>query len=259
MNTISITGINVTNCSSHELNRYICQVVAEGRKELIPNVNIHCLNLAWRHKWLRDLLNSCAVVFCDGEGVRLAAWMVGRRIDEKITYNRWIWDFAQVSATEGLSWYILGSAADVIGEAARRLRQVAPALLIVGYRSGYWDSEETCEQIVADINRAAPHVLIVGMGMPLQEAWLRERFNSMNVNVALTGGAVWDYVSGNVPMTPRFVYIMKLEWLFRLLHEPRRLWRRYLIGIPLFIYRVIAFHICNVQPPTNCATEATAK
>ncbi|MCA1688781.1 MAG: WecB/TagA/CpsF family glycosyltransferase, partial [Actinobacteria bacterium] len=80
---------------------------------------------------------------------------------------------------------------------------------------------------------------LVGFGMPLQEYWLMENRNRLDANVALTGGAVFDYVSGELRRGPRVLTENGLEWLARLLIEPRRLWRRYLIGNPLFLARVL--------------------
>ena len=90
---VSLLGIHVTDCTSAELDAHICDVIACGRREAILNVNIHCMNLAWTLPWLRAYLNDAAVVFCDGDGVRLGAWLAGKRIRERITYNRWIWEF----------------------------------------------------------------------------------------------------------------------------------------------------------------------
>ncbi|MCA1687542.1 MAG: WecB/TagA/CpsF family glycosyltransferase, partial [Actinobacteria bacterium] len=113
---------------------------------------------------------------------------------------------------------------------------------IVGVRHGYFDhgagSAEN-EAVVGEINAAAPDILVVGLGMPLQERWLMENWQKLDVSVALTGGAVFDYVSGRLSRGPRPLTGSGFEWLARLLVEPRRLWRRYLLGNPLFLLRVL--------------------
>ena len=128
-------------------------------------------------------------------------------------------------------------------EAAVRDKLAAyPDLEIVGFRHGYFDhsagSPEN-EAVVEEINAAAPDILLVGLGMPLQERWLMENWQRLDVRVALTGGAVFDYVSGRLRRGPRLLTDNGFEWLARLLVEPRRLWRRYLIGNPLFLLRVL--------------------
>src|ERR1035441_432495 len=122
MNQLDLLGITITSCSKAQLNEYIGRVIEDNRKEIVPNVNVFCMNLCYANKWLRTFLNSSEVVFCDGDGVRLGAWMVGSHIEEKITYNRWIWDLAEMSASKGLSWYLLGSRLEAIESAVRTLR-----------------------------------------------------------------------------------------------------------------------------------------
>jgi N-acetylglucosaminyldiphosphoundecaprenol N-acetyl-beta-D-mannosaminyltransferase len=101
------------------------------------------------------------------------------------------------------------------------------------------------ESVIAIINRLRPNILIVGFGMPLQERWLMENWDRIHANIGLTGGAVFDYISGNVPRAPRWMTDHGFEWLGRLLVEPSRLWRRYLIGNPLFIWRIMKQRFTN--------------
>ncbi len=88
-------------------------------------------------------------------------------------------------------------------------------------------------------NAVKPNIIIVGFGMQPQERWLMENWDRIEINVALTGGAVFDYVSGELRRAPRWMTDHSLEWLAWLIIEPRRLWKRYLIGNPLFLWRVL--------------------
>ncbi len=243
---ISLLGIQITDCTASELDAYICDVIASGRREPILNVNVHCMNLAWTLPWLRIYLNQAPVVFCDGDGVRLGAWLAGKRIREKITYSRWIWEMAAVSASRGHRWYLVGGRSNVAEEAADRLRARYPSLQIVGTHSGYFAGQDAVDRLVSDINGQEPHVLVLGMGMPVQEAWLRDHLSQLQVNVALTGGAVFDYVSGRRRTAPTMFWRLKLEWLYRWLVEPRRLFWRYAIGNPLFIWRVLVWDVLKL-------------
>ena len=225
-----------------ELHQEIGRLVRGGRLGLVLNANAHCLNLCYQDPKLRDFLNGAEVVFCDGAGVMLAARMLGRRIPQRITYADWIWQLADLAAAQGFSLYLLGARPGVAREAAMRLRERYPDLEIVGFRHGYFDhsagSPEN-EAVVEEIKASAPDILLVGLGMPLQERWLMENIDRLDAGVALTGGAVFDYVSGRLRRGPRLLRENGFEWLARLLAEPRRLWRRYLIGNPLFLLRVL--------------------
>jgi N-acetylglucosaminyldiphosphoundecaprenol N-acetyl-beta-D-mannosaminyltransferase len=115
-------------------------------------------------------------------------------------------------------------------------------LRIAGVHHGYFDhtsgSPEN-EDVVQQINAANPDVLVVGFGMPLQEWWLKENWDRVDAGVAITLGAIFDYVSGELRRGPRFLIDNGFEWLARLLIEPRRLWRRYVVGNPIFLTRVL--------------------
>ncbi len=225
-----------------ELHAEIENLVRHGERGLVLNVNAHCLNLCYEDPKLRDFMNRAEVVFCDGVGVMLAARVLGRRIPQRITYADWIWQLADLAAARGFSLYLLGARPGVAQEAARKLKARNPNLEIVGTRHGYFDhgagSPEN-EAVVEEINASAPDILLVGLGMPFQEHWLMENRQRLDVRVALTGGAVFDYASGRLRRGPRLLRENGFEWLARLIVEPRRLWRRYLIGNPLFLLRVL--------------------
>ncbi len=225
-----------------ELHAKIGAEVRGERHALVLNANVHCLNLAYGDPALRNFLNEAEVVFCDGAGVMLAARLFGRRIPERITYADWIWRLAAYAAAEGFSLYFLGARPGVAEKAAEKLAERHPGLKVSGVRHGYFDrtagSGEN-EAVIRQINAAAPDILLVGFGMPLQERWLMENWRRIDARVALTGGAVFDYVSGELRRGPRILTDNGFEWLARLLVEPRRLWRRYIVGNPVFLLRVL--------------------
>ena len=239
---IDVLGVGVDPITVAELHAEIARLAQGGKLGLVLNVNAHCLNLCYRDSALRDSLNSADVVFCDGAGVMLAARMLGGRIPARITYAAWIWRLADFAAAEGFSLYFLGARPGVAQEAARKLRERCPGLRIVGVSHGYFDhsagSAEN-EAVLEKINVAAPDILLVGLGMPLQEIWLTENRHRLDAGVALSCGAAFDYASRRVRRGPRLLTESGFEWLVRLLHEPNRLWRRYLLGNPLFLLRVL--------------------
>jgi N-acetylglucosaminyldiphosphoundecaprenol N-acetyl-beta-D-mannosaminyltransferase len=238
--SIRILGVKVTPLTVDELHAYIGQTIAAKARHLVLNVNVHCLNLAFRIPWLKDFLNSAPVVFCDGAGVMWAARLQGKTIPERITYADWMWQLAAYCESRGHSLYFLGARAGVAEKAAAKLRARYPGLIIKGCRDGFFPLEgPDNEAVVAGVNASGADILVLGLGMPRQEEWLRRNWGRLNPAVALTGGACFDFVSGEVPRCPRFMADHSLEWLYRLWVEPRRMFGRYVLGNPLFMLRVL--------------------
>src|SRR5829696_1640615 len=232
---VNVLGVGIDPVSVGELHAGIKHLVESGKRGTVLNVNANCLNLLYKDTALRGFFDSADLVFCDGAGVMLAARLLGGRIPERITYADWAWRLAAFAEAEGLSLFLLGARPGVAERAARRLSERHPALDISGVRHGYFDhaagSPEN-EAVLQEINTARPDILLVGLGMPLQERWLMENHHRIESGVALTGGAVFDYVSGELRRGPRFLTDNGLEWRARLLVEPRRLGRGYVLGNP---------------------------
>lgn len=239
---VDVLGVGVDALTVGELHAEIERMVRGGDHALILHANPHLLNLSYCNPWLRGFLNRASIVFCDGVGVMLGAWILGRHLPEKIPYTDWIWQSAEFAEPRGFTFFFLGASPGVADKAAARLRERFPKLRIVGVHHGYFDktpgSPEN-EAVIRKINAARPNLLLVAFGMPLQERWLMENWERIEVNVGLTGGAVLDYTSGEMRRGPRLLTDNGLEWLARLIIEPRRLWKRSVIGSPLFLLRVL--------------------
>jgi N-acetylglucosaminyldiphosphoundecaprenol N-acetyl-beta-D-mannosaminyltransferase len=238
---VDVLGVWVTAITVPELHVQLRHYVERGSKAVVLHANVHCLNIAWEQDWYRVLLNEADIVFCDGAGVRLGAWLLGHKIPQRITYADWMWDLALFAEQSGYSLFFVGGRPGVSDSAAELLVRRFPRLRILGSHHGYFDQTNDSpdnQALVGMINALKPDILVVGLGMPLQEKWLKENWESIEARVALTGGAVFDYVSGGLRRAPVWMRRFGLEWLGRLLIEPSRLWRRYLVGNPRFLWRV---------------------
>lgn len=239
---VRILNVNVHKLTAEALNDQLARMIDTNQHALVLNVNVHCLNLAAENPWLEAFLNRAEIVFCDGAGVVMAARLLGHDMPPRITYADWMWQLAALCEQRGYSLYFLGAKPGVAELAATRLRERHPDLRIAGTHDGYFDQtagSAANEAVIAGINDARPNILVLGMGMPLQEKWLMENWSRIEANVALTGGAVFDYVSGTLQRAPAWMTDNHLEWLGRLAIEPGRLWRRYVVGNPLFLARVL--------------------
>lgn len=236
-----ILGVQVSALTVLALHDQIATYIRQNQKALVLNVNVNCLNLAYNRPWLRQLLNQAEIVFCDGAGVRLGARLLGYHIPQRITYADWMWQLAEFAAANSFTLFFLGARPAVAEMAAHRLQERFPDLQVVGTQHGYFDKTPDSPEnqaIIQKINALKPNILVLGFGMPLQEDWLMKNWERLEANVALTGGAVFDYISGKLQRAPRWMTDYNLEWLGRLMIEPGRLWSRYLIGNPLFFFRL---------------------
>lgn len=239
---INILGVQVHPLTVDQLHEELAQLIETDAHAEVLHVNVHGMNLSADNPWLRDYLNQAEIVFCDGTGIILGARILGQHIPERITYADWMWQLAEFAAARGYSFYFLGAKPGIAQTAADRMIERFPELKIAGVRDGYFNKDNghpDNEAVLADINAARPNILIVGMGMPMQERWLLDNWSRIDANIALTGGAVFDYISGDLKRAPAWMTNNGLEWLGRLLIEPRRLWQRYIVGNPVFLARVI--------------------
>lgn len=215
--------------------RRVDELVVSGGT--VAYANVHVLNAAFGDVELRRFLNSVDVCYCDGSGVGLGARLLGGTLPKRMTGADWIWDLA--AHAEGryrLFW--MGSEVGVTQAAALALQARHPRLEIVADHGFHAKEGPENDALIARINASGAHILLVGMGTPVQERWVAQNRARLTVPVVWVLGATADFVSGRVSRGPAFLFNNQ-EWLARLLIDPKRLWRRYLVGNPVFLLRVL--------------------
>ena len=209
----------------------------ERRRWRVCYVNAANFNLAAEDCRYAKVLRTANIVYADGQAVVWASRYLGCPLPERVNAGDFFERFCEVCARERLTLYFLGSRPGVAQRASQNLADRIAELRILGARDGYFDLAQS-DEVVAEINRLSPDVLIVGMGAPRQEFWVAERMDRLNVGVAWCVGALLEYVAGATFRAPVWMRKAGLEWVFRLVLEPRRLWQRYLVGNWAFLYRV---------------------
>ncbi len=228
-----VLGVRVHAVDRAGLLDRVSLLVSAGTPATVGYANVHVLNTAASEPGLRAFLNTLDLCYCDGNGVKWAARATGQAMPERMTGADWIWDFA--ARAEG-QWRVfwVGGEPGVAEEAATRLRARHPGL-VVATDHGFHDD---VAPLLARINGFRPDILLVGMGTPVQERWVQRWRSALEVPVVWMLGATHDFVSGRVRRGPAWLH-GNHEWLARLLVDPKRLWRRYLLGNTLFVGRVI--------------------
>lgn len=238
-----VFGLPIDHLTSAQVVQRADQLIIEGRRGLILNVNAHCINLARALPELRAALLRAHVLHCDGSGVRLAARIIGVPPPPRTSYSEIMPELLRRAGEGGWSLFLLGGTEEAVEEAARQLRRQHPDVRLAGYHHGFLDKHRNSagtRATVDKINASGADVLIVGFGMPMQELWLHENWHRLHPAVGFAGGAVIDRLAGTAQNAPAWAARMGLEWLVRLLREPRRLARRYLFGLPRFLLAAVA-------------------
>jgi exopolysaccharide biosynthesis WecB/TagA/CpsF family protein len=198
-------------------------------------VNAHSLNLAYRDDSYHGALSRAQLVLNDGIGLELAARMRGCGFPENLNGSDFTLRLLARAAERGWRVYLYGGQPGVAATARDRLCDAIDGLDIVGICDGYDD--RPAEEIVQGIRLAGADVVIVALGQPRQELWLDRHLAATGCQLGVGVGAFLDFVSGQVVRAPHWMNRMGIEWLFRLVQEPGRLWRRYIVGNPLFLWR----------------------
>jgi N-acetylglucosaminyldiphosphoundecaprenol N-acetyl-beta-D-mannosaminyltransferase len=209
----------------------------QRRPRLITYLNAHCANLSRKDDQYRQALLKHDVIYPDGMSIVWAGRLLGFDVRERLSAGDYIFEFCERAAESGLSLFLLGGYKGMMPMAARTLKRKVPDLNIAGVHHGFFSEDET-NRLIEKINRSGADILIVGMSAPVQEIWAVQNREGLACGVIWSVGALMEYVSGRTPRCPRWMARAGMEWLFRLIVEPRRMWRRYLIGNIIFLVNV---------------------
>jgi N-acetylglucosaminyldiphosphoundecaprenol N-acetyl-beta-D-mannosaminyltransferase len=235
----SILGIKVCNASKKEAIALIEQLIQQGTgtAQAIYIVNAHTLNLAAEDPRYHQTLNSAYRVLGDGTGVRWAARQRGVLMRDNLVGTDLIPELFESTSGRGYRYFLLGGDPQTIARAADACSKRYPGWDLAGFHHGYLNKDKTTEAIKV-INEAKPDVLLVGMGNPRQEQWICAHQHELKVPVAIGVGGLFDHWAGNLTRAPLWVRQKGFEWLQLLSQQPHK-WRRYLIGNPKFLIRIL--------------------
>lgn len=214
--------------------------IDSGRSIELFFLNAHCFNLAQKDREYFDILNSCDYLLNDGIGIKIASKIEKLVLKKNLNGTDFIPEIAEMASKKGYKIFLLGAKDGRAEEAAVKLKEKFEGLQIAGVHSGYGLDESVLEMI----NNSKPDILIAGMGVPMQEKWIRENKSKLgSVKLFVGGGAILDFLSQRIRRAPLLMRKIGLEWLFRLCLEPGRLWRRYLVGNFLFFYYILVLKL----------------
>ena len=243
---ISLIGVEVDVFSEKELLHSIIDTSCHEKSVIVGHHNLHSIWTCYHDDKMRVFYKQAKYIYIDGMPIIWIGRLFSHKINKKhrLTSLDWIIKFLQLCHENDRNVFLLGSKPGVAEKAVDVFNREIPGLKL-RFHHGYFNKDADSPENMAvlhAINSFNTHVLLVGMGMPIQENWIAENINRLNVNVAWALGAYMDYFAGVKPLPPRWMGRIGLEWLSRLCCEPSRLWRRYLIE-PWFILFLIARYI----------------
>ena len=232
--TVAFLGVTLHPKSMPQMNELVEQGIRERQKWIIANHNLHSVYLLHKVAKMREFYAQAHWTYFDGMPLVALGRLYGYPLqrDQRVTNADWFVPLMKLAAGKGWRVFNLGSPKHVADKGAAELRRLCPDLQIE-VQDGYFDATRGSaenEALLERINAYHPDILMVGMGMPRQELWTQENFARLDAHVILSSnGAALDYLAGAVPTPPRWAGRCGLEWFFRLVNEPRRLFSRYLI------------------------------
>lgn len=201
----------------------------------IATVNPEFIMAAQKDEKFKEILNQTDLNVPDGVGLQCAAWFLNQKINERITGVDLTWELCKIAAENGYSVFFLGAAEGVAEKAAHRVKLLNPELKIVGTYAGTPDKEG----IIQRINDSEADILLVAFGSPKQEKFIFNNKHQLKAKIAIGVGGTFDYIAGIIPYAPVWMRKVGLEWLYRLLTQPKR-WHRIFTAVFAFPCAVFA-------------------
>lgn len=246
-----LVNLNVDNLSKSQALEACEQALQTTPCKSLFFINAHCFNIAQKDQEYHAALNSSDLVFNDGIGIRLFAQLNNIRFHDNLNGTDLIPKIIELGIREALSFYIVGSSAADVRDAIEKLAAQYADIRINGAHHGFFSEQEEMA-IIRDINEKNTDILIVGMGVPKQELWIgRVRNKLQTVRLCIAGGAIIDFISGRIQRAPRAIRCINMEWFYRLCLEPRRLWKRYLVGAFIFGYHLVRSKVKKFPRPKS--------
>lgn len=233
--TYTVFGVKIDNVNREESLQIAERFLGEDRFHYIVTLNPEGVIIAQEDPDFMSIINHADLVVADGSWLLKAVRFLGYNLKERVAGIDLLLDILGLCRNKDLSVYLLGAREDIILNAKRNLEAMFSGIRIVGFHSGYFDKEEEI-RILEEIERLGPHFLVVGMGMPKQELWI-SRHKDLPVRLAIGVGGSFDVLSGTIPRAPHWLQALGLEWLYRVLKDPKRIKR--LSFIPKFLILVL--------------------
>ena len=187
---------------------------------------------------LKEIIKNSPLINADGQSIVWASKILGRSLPERVAGIDLMEELIKLSNEKGYRIYFFGAKEDVVTKVVKIYKEKYKDLKVVGHRNGYFSAEDKNE-IINDMKESEADILFVAFSSPNKEYWLAENMEKINIPFCMGVGGSFDVVAGITKRAPKWMQKLGLEWFYRFIQEPKRMWKRYLVGNSKFIYYVI--------------------
>lgn len=234
---VRILDVEVDNLLMDDAVHRVLEMIEAGSHAQVSFVNPACANIATGDATYRRDLAASTLVLPDGIGMKIAGDLLGTPIRQNVNGTDFFPRLCNAMNERRQRLYLVGARPQVVARVAEVVRERWPLIDVVGAQHGYFLATQEAS-IAQDIKESGAHVVLVALGVPMQERFIARNASAMGACVAIGVGGLFDFVAGRISRAPQWMRDAGLEWVWRLLQEPSRMWKRYLLGNVSFLTRV---------------------
>ncbi len=238
MKNIDVLGVQINCFNRNQLIQSVEDALISNTKIKIATINNEIANYAHTHSDYRKIINEFDIKLADSVGVATAARLLGREKIERIQGANFVFDLCRIAQKNNKSIYFLGGRSGVGEKSRDELKKIYPDLKIAGWYDGAIISQEKNPEITKLINGSGAEIVFVCLGAPKQEKWIANNIADVGANIFIGLGGTLDFISKTLPRAPKVAQSLGLEWLYRLVIEPRR-YKRIFSAVIIFPFRVV--------------------
>ena len=237
-NKVRILGIDVDNIDVNEAGQITKELIENSNKtcKVIVAPNTEFIMMAQKDEEFYNILRGADLATPDSVGVMIGSKLQKKPLKQRIPGQMYFRKVLEVGEKEGWTFYLLGGKDDVPALAAENVKKIYPNIKIVGYHEGFFEKDSE-EDVIGEINNLKPNVLFVAMGAPIQEKWIAKHKDELKVDVAAGQGGTFDYEAGKIKRAPVIFQKLGIEWFWRLILQPSRIFR--MIVLPIYLMKII--------------------
>ncbi len=235
---VSILGIRINNLTMSDALEALLARLQGKQANQVCFVNADCANLAYTDEAYLTVLNNAGLTLADGIGLKLAGKLLARDIKQNVNGTDLFPRLCAALSGTGLGLFLLGAKPGVVEAVRDWIKQTYPEVIVSGCQHGYFSPKEE-PGVIGQIAESGASLLLVAFGAPRQDKWIKLHLGETGAKVAMGVGGLFDFYSGNTSRAPQWMREIGLEWSYRLLQEPSRMWKRYFVGNALFLFRVL--------------------